>query len=201
MKYSYSKSIIARYPQVTSIAFAAVILAIGTLLIAGTGILENPHVRDEAMTVEGFVDIMVYDEFGNLKEERHFDNGITNTGFELIADRIAGHSAFTGNEANYIALGTSNTAFDVTQTALGAELSGGSYARQQDTDAAYTSGTKSFAISATFAAGVATGALQESGLFDASTTGNMMARQTFSTINVGASDSITVTWTITLSNP
>ena len=187
--------------MISSLAFAAITLGIGSLLIAGTGILANPQAREEIMAVRGFVDVMVYDEFGNLKEERHYDNGITNVGFEVIADRIAGHSGFTGNEANYIALGTGSTAFAVTQTALVTELSGGSYARQQDTDATYTSGTKSFAISATFNAGVATGALQESGLFDASTTGNMLARQTFSTINVGASDSITVTWTITLSNP
>lgn len=186
---------------IASLAFAATGLGLVSLLVLGTGILTGVPAHQEAMTIKGFVDVMVYDEFGNLKEERHFDNGITNTGFELIADRIAGHSGFTGNEANYIALGTSNTAFAVTQTALGSELAGGSYARQQDADATYTGGTTSFAISATFAAGVATGALQESGLFDASTSGNMMARQTFSTINVGASDSITVTWTITLSNP
>lgn len=190
-----------KYSKIRSIAFAVAALGIGSLLMVGSGILASHQARNETMTVKGFVDVMVYDEFGKLKEERHYDNGITNVGFELIADRIADHSGFTGNQANYIALGTSSTAFAVTQTALGSELSGGSYARQQDTDATYTSGSKSFAISATFGAGVATGALTESGLFDASTTGNMMARQTFSTINVGASDSITVTWTITLSNP
>lgn len=182
-------------------SFAAVAVGVASLVMAGTGMFTITGSRQEAMAVTGFVDIMVYDQFGQLKEERHYDNGITNAGFEVIADRIAGHSGFTGNEANYIALGTGNTAFAATQTALVSELAGGSYARQQDTDATYTSGTKSFAISATFAAGVATGALQESGLFDASSSGNMMARQTFSTINVGASDSITVTWTITLSNP
>lgn len=170
-------------------------------MILGSGLSLGQHAQKEGVTVRGFVDVMVYDEFGNLKEERHYDNGITDVGFELIADRLAGHSGFAANEPNYIALGTGNTAFATSQTALVSELSGGSYARQQDTDATYTSGTKSFAISATFAAGVATGALTESGLFDASTSGNMMARQTFSVINVGASDSITVTWTITLSNP
>jgi hypothetical protein len=186
---------------IMSVAFAAMALGVGSLLMAGAGVFASPAARQEEMTLKGFVDVFVYDEFGNLKEERHFSNGITNTGFQLIADRIAGHSGFAGNEANYIGLGTGTTAFVATQTALVTELTGGSYARQQDTDATYTSGSKSFAISATFNPGVATGALTESGLFDASTGGNMMARQTFSVINVGASDSITVTWTITLSNP
>lgn len=188
--------------MVMLVGFVALAAGIASLVMVGSGFFAAPQANeDEFMAVRGFVDLVVYDEFGNLKEERHYDNGITNVGFEVIADRIADHSGFTGNQANYIALGTGSTAFAATQTALVTELSGGSYARQQDTDATYTSGTKSFAISATFNAGVATGALQESGLFDASTTGNMMARQTFSTINVGASDSITVTWTITLSNP
>ena len=187
---------------VLPIAIAVAAAGVVSLLMVGSGILASTQpIKDESVTVKGFVDLMVYDQFGKLKEERHFDNGITNTGFEVIADRIADHSAFTGNQPNYIALGTGSTAFSVSQTALVTELAGGSYARQQDTDATYTSGSKSFAISATFAAGVATGALTESGLFDASSSGNMMARQTFSTINVGASDSITVTWTITLSNP
>lgn len=185
----------------TLLGFGAILLGMVSLVMASTGIFANPTSRDEAMSVKGFVDVVVYDEYGQLKEERHYDNGITNVGFELIADRIADHSGFAGNQPNFIGLGTGNTAFAVTQTTLVTELSGGGYARQQDTDATYTAGTKSFAISATFAAGVATGALTESGLFDAAGGGNMMARQTFATINVGASDSITVTWTITLSNP
>jgi len=188
--------------KIIYVALIAVSAAIASLVFIGSGFITAAQTQKaETMTIRGFVDVLVYDELGHLKEERHYDNGITNVGFEVIADRIAGHSAFTGNEPNYIALGTGSTAFAATQTALVTELSAGGYSRQQDTDATYTSGSKSFAISATFAAGVATGALTESGLFDASTSGNMMARQTFSTINVGASDSITVTWTITLSNP
>jgi hypothetical protein len=190
-----------RYTVLLSASFVALAIGIASLAMAGIGIFSGPVSQQEAMAVRGFVDVMVYDQFGHLKEERHYDNGITNVGFEVIADRIADHTGFTGNQPNYIGVGTGSTAFAVTQTTLVTELAGGSYARQQDADATYTAGSKSFAISATFAAGVATGALTESGLFDAATTGNMMARQTFSTINVGASDSITVTWTITLSNP
>ncbi len=191
----------SRHNLLLSTSISAVAIGIMCLFMIGTGIMAKPTLQQESMQVRGFVDISVYDEYGKLKEERHYDNGITNVGFEVIADRIADHSAFTGNQPNYIGVGTGSTAFAVTQTALVTELSGGSYARQQDTDATYTSGSKSFAISSTFNAGVATGALTESGLFDASSSGNMMARQTFSAINVGASDSITVTWTITLSNP
>jgi hypothetical protein len=198
------KKLIGSYTNNTvlmSASFAAIALGVASLAMAGMGMFVAPASPQEPMAIRGFVDIMVYDQTGHIKDERHYDNGITNVGFEVIADRFADHSAFVGNQANYIAVGTGSTAFAATQTALVTELAGGSYARQQDTDATYTSGSKSFAISATFNAGVGTGALAESGLFDAATTGNMIARQTFSTINVGASDSITITWTITLSNP
>jgi hypothetical protein len=191
----------ARRNLVIMIAYLGIGAAMMSLIMSGTGIFSLYPAREETMVVKGFVDVVVYDKYGALKEERHFDNGITNVGFELIADRIAGHSGFVSNEVNYIGLGTGSAAFAVTQTALVTELSGGGYARQQDTDATYTAGSKSFAISGTWGAGNATGALTESGLFDASSGGNMMARQTFATINVGASDSITVTWTISLSNP
>ena len=184
-----------------TVSILATTLGVVSLVMLGSGIFAGPSTKQESMALRGFVDIMVYDQSGHLKDERHYDNGITNVGFEVIADRIADHSTFVGNQANYIGLGTGSTAFAATQTALVSELAGGSYARGHSTDATYTAGTKSFAVTATFGPGVATGALTESGLFDAATTGNMVARQTFSTINVGASDSITITWTITLSNP
>ena len=51
----------------------------------------------------------------------------------------------------------------------------------------------------TFAAGTGTGALTEAGIFNASSGGTMLCRTEFSVINKGASDSMTVTWTVTVS--
>ena len=47
--------------------------------------------------------------------------------------------------------------------------------------------------------GPGTGAITEAGLFDAASGGDMLARTVFSVVNKGASDSITITWTITIS--
>ena len=50
-----------------------------------------------------------------------------------------------------------------------------------------------------FAAGEGTGALTEAGIFNASSSGTMLCRTEFSVVNKGASDSMTITWTVTVS--
>ena len=58
-----------------------------------------------------------------------------------------------------------------------------------------------YALVATFAAGVGTGAITEAGTFDVVTqnTVNMWMYSTFSVINKGANDSLQITWTLTAS--
>ena len=50
-----------------------------------------------------------------------------------------------------------------------------------------------------FEAGDATGAVTEAGIFNASTSGTMLCRTKFNVVNKAADDTMTVTWTITLS--
>ena len=50
-----------------------------------------------------------------------------------------------------------------------------------------------------FAAGSGTGAITEAGVFNASSGGTMLCRTVFSVVNKGADDSMTITWTITVS--
>ena len=52
---------------------------------------------------------------------------------------------------------------------------------------------------ATYAAGTGTGAITEAGMFDAASAGDMLCRTKFSVINKGADDSMTITWTVTVS--
>tara|TARA_R110002153_G_scaffold249974_1_gene406538 strand:- start:780 stop:1205 length:426 start_codon:yes stop_codon:yes gene_type:complete len=52
---------------------------------------------------------------------------------------------------------------------------------------------------ATWAAGDGTAALTEAGIFDAASAGDMLCRTVFSVVNKGAADSMTITWTITVS--
>ena len=52
---------------------------------------------------------------------------------------------------------------------------------------------------ATWAAGDATAALTEAGVFDAASGGDMLCRTKFNVVNKASADSMTITWTITVS--
>jgi len=50
-----------------------------------------------------------------------------------------------------------------------------------------------------FGAGEGTGSITEAGIFNASSSGTLLCRTVFSVVNKGASDSMTITWTVTVS--
>ena len=116
------------------------------------------------------------------------NNLVVTAGKSWVADRM--------NDANtvmtHMALGTSTTAAAAGQTALVSEL-------DRNALTSTTVSTNTVAYAATWAAGDGTGAITEAGIFDAASSGDMLARTVFSVVNKGASDSITITWTITIS--
>lgn len=116
------------------------------------------------------------------------NNLVVTAGKNWVADRM--------NDANtvmtHMALGTSTTAAAAGQTALVTEL-------DRNALTSTTVSTNTVAYACTWAAGDGTGAITEAGLFDAASSGDMLARTVFSVVNKGASDSITITWTITIS--
>lgn len=176
------------------------LVALGAALPLGALVAGNDR-STVGLGLKGNVDIMLYDESGALKDERHIDNLIVDSGVQGVASRIAPHDGSINPTVpyNYIALGTGSTAVAAGDTALAAELpQGANYGRLQDATAQYSESTKKLVLSVTFTPGQATGTLRESGIFNAATGGNMFARQTFSEITKGSDDTLTVTWTITL---
>lgn len=173
-------------------------LALGIMLPLVAGILPNSGPASEGVGLKGKVDMVLYDEFGNVKDERHFDNLIVDAGLEGVASRIAPHNGSINPSSpyNYIAVGTDNTAVGASNTALGGELT-----RLQDTEAVYsaTESGKKLILSVTLLPGQGTGTLRESGVFNAASGGDMLARQTFSDVQKAAGDTLTINWTITLS--
>jgi hypothetical protein len=116
------------------------------------------------------------------------NNLVVTAGKNWVADRM--------NNANtvmtHMAVGTGTTAAAAGDTALGTQLD-----RNTLTSTTVTNNTIEYAC--TWAAGDGTGAITEAGIFDASTGGDMLARTVFSVVNKGADDSMTITWTITVS--
>lgn len=147
--------------------------------------------NNNALQLKGSMTAVLTKEDGSV--ETHFkDNIIVNAGFDLIAAAI-GNSASRPAVISHIGVGTSAVAAAPTDTALGAELTriAGTYA--------HTNGTKVFTFSATFGAGVATGALTEAGVLNAASAGTLLDRVVFAVINKGASDTLAVTFTFTMS--
>lgn len=190
-------------PIILAAGISMIVIGLALPGIASMMIASSRGQAADGLGLRGNVDILLYGPSGSLKDERHVDNLIVNAGVEGIASRIAPHDGTFNSNApyNYIALGTSNTPVDATQTALSAELAAGAnYARIQDATALYStaSGNK-LILSVTFEPGQATGTLRESGIFNSATGGNMLARQTFADVQKAAGDTLTITWTITLS--
>ena len=141
--------------------------------------------------IKGDLTIEVRDSVtGELKDKRELKNLVVTAGKTFIASRIAAASATV---MGYIAVGTSSTSPAAGDTTLGGEL-----ARQATTVSGGTASTNTVTYVATFAAGSGTGALQEAGIFNAASSGTMLARTTFSVVNKGAADEMTITWVVTV---
>jgi hypothetical protein len=115
-------------------------------------------------------------------------NVVVTAGKNWVADRM--------NDANtvmtHMAIGTGTNTAVVGDTTLQTELDRNALTSTTVTDNAV-------AYVGTWAAADGTGAITEAGIFDASSSGDMLARTDFSVVNKGAADSMTVTWTITVS--
>jgi len=147
-------------------------------------------IKKDSSKVTGMVNVVVRDEItGAIKQEFTVPNLVVDTGLAYIAGRMKDTSDAA---MTHMAVGTDNTAAAAGNTALGSEL-----AIQALTSTTVTA--NSVAYVATFPAGTGTGALTEAGIFNAASSGTMLCRTVFAVINKGAADSMTVTWTITIS--
>lgn len=144
----------------------------------------------------GKLNIKKYDAFGDLVQELDVPNLVVIAGLNYIATKL--NSVSNATQISYMGVGTNNTPPNPVDTALPGQL-----ARQALTTLGgtiVTSGTAPITTyTATFAPGVATGAWTEAGLFTAATGAPMLSRTVFSTITKAAADTITVTWSLTIS--
>lgn len=144
---------------------------------------------NEQFKATGTLEIVVTDEHGNIKEVRKLKNIVTDLGKAWIAARMS--AAGTPVAMGWMAIGTGTTAAVSTQTTLISEAA-------RSALASTTVSTNTVTYIATFGAGSGTGAVTEAAIFNAVTAGTMLNRTTFSAINKGASDTISITWVITI---
>ena len=143
----------------------------------------------DGLKAKGTLDIVVRGPDGNIKDEKKVENLIVDTGLDYIASRMSGTSE---SVMSHMAVGTGSTAAAASDTTLGTELD-----RNALTSTTVTDNAVAYVCS--WAAGDGTGSLTEAGIFNAASAGTMLCRTVFGTVTKAADDSITITWTITVS--
>tara|TARA_Y100000004_G_C8915156_1_gene412747 strand:- start:324 stop:767 length:444 start_codon:yes stop_codon:yes gene_type:complete len=145
--------------------------------------------KNDNSKATGKLTIEIKNDKGTVIETREVKNLVVDAGLDYIASRM---KDTTATAMSHMAIGTGSTAAAAADTTLGTEADRNALTSTTVTDNAV-------AYVASFAAGEGTGAITEAGIFNASSGGTLLCRTVFSVVNKGASDSMTITWTVTIS--
>ena len=141
------------------------------------------------LKLKGDVAIKLFDKDGNIKQEENIKNLVVDAGLDFIASRMVG----TGSSImSHMGIGSGTTA------AVAGDHNLESILGSRITLSSAEATSKQVLYVASFGAGVSTGAVTESAIFNASSGGSMLCRTTFSVINKGADDTLQINWTISL---
>lgn len=126
------------------------------------------------------------------------DNLVVTAGKNWVANRFkdTGGGFTQKAEMSHMALGSANTAAAVGNTTLATELASSRIALTTDGG---TVSTNTVQYDATWSSSHGAYAIQEAGIFNAASGGDMLARTVFAIINKGTDDTVTISWTITVS--
>ena len=120
------------------------------------------------------------------------DNLVVTAGKNWVAGRFKDGSI--PDEMSHMAIGSADTAPAAGNTALATELN-----RIALTTDGGTVSTNTVQYDASWTSAAAAYAITEAGIFNAATGGTMLARTTFAVINKGTDDTVSISWTITVS--
>lgn len=144
----------------------------------------------ETLKAKGEVSIVLNREDGSV-ENIDINNLVVSSGLNFIVSRM---KDTTLGAMSHMELGTGTTAAANGNETLEAAISGG---RVSLTSTSVSENQITYVAS--FPATVGTGAVTEAGIFNASSAGVMACRTVFPVVNKQAGDSMTVTWTVTVS--
>jgi len=143
----------------------------------------------DSIRLTGELKLTLTNEGGDVTQEMIVPNTVVTAGKGFIASRMN----TTTTTMSHVELGTGATGAVVGNTTLETIISG---SRTALTSTTVTANAVAYVV--TFGAGVGTGAVTEAGIFNASSSGTMLCRTTFSVINKAAADTLGITWTITV---
>ena len=142
----------------------------------------------ETIKATGKLNIKLFGPDGTIKEDRTVPNIVATTGKTFIAARMVG----TPTAMSHMAIGSGTTNPAAGDTTIETELGRVSLTSSASAGAVVT-------YIASFGAGTGTGAVTEAGILNASSAGTLLCRTEFAVVNKGADDSMSITWTITVS--
>lgn len=153
----------------------------------------------EGMPIHGYVTVIK--NAGKPNEEiiclnKH--NLLTNSGRDWMHGQVYTNTAAGDRGAGYIALTTDATSPSASDTTLTSEITTGGLARADATTKTHSSGTNTTTIQHTFTASATHTSVQKAALFNASSSGTMAHENTFTPVTLQSSDTLQVTWTLTL---
>lgn len=143
----------------------------------------------EKISATGALKVVLTAPDGSVKQEQEIKNLVVTTGLDFIASRMGGAGA---GVMSHMAVGSGTAAAALANSALGTELD-----RVALMGATVTG--DHIVYVATFPAGVGTGAVTEAGVFNDATTGVMLCRTVFAVVNKDVGDTLSITWTVTVS--
>jgi len=145
---------------------------------------------EDKVNATGELQIVLRDAEGNIKDERTVPNLVVTIGKTVIASRLTGVATAV---MSHMAIGSNNVAPIAANTTLGVEL-----ARVALGTAGGAASSNQVTFTATFAAGVGTGAITEAGVLNAATVGSMLCRTVFGVVNKDVGDSLSIVWVVTI---
>lgn len=144
--------------------------------------------QNEILKLKGELRVVLNKADGTTEQFDHL-NLVVDTGLNFIVSRMKDTSS---SVMSHMAIGSGTTAAAAGNTALGTELG-----RVSLTSTTVSTNTVTYV--ATFGAGTGTGAVTEAGILNAPSDGVMLCRTVFPVVNKQSGDSMTITWTITVS--
>jgi hypothetical protein len=156
------------------------------------------QIESSGLQMIGRLKIEVFDQEGQLKQVQDVPNLVVTAGKNFIAQRMK--DAATGVMTHMsIGDGSSGSPGTATAPAVGNTTLGNEKARVALASTSVSGNAVTY--SATFAAGTPStaAAIVEAGLFNAASAGTMLCRTTFAVVNKGTNDTMTITWTVTVS--
>ncbi len=148
----------------------------------------------EELTIKGNVHIVHRNKEGEILHEEKKHNMIVKAGRDwlcaIMGDTFTGHAP-----SKYIALSNDGTAITLDDTTIASEIVANGLSRAIGTYQNHAAGGRTYEITKTF---TATGAqsCQKSGLFDASSSGSLLAALLFTQVNLNTNDTLAITWQI-----